>query len=161
MNNNEKIPERWKRLGIEEPQQIIDTINEAFLHKDKLDSNIYIGNTRYGNICICLTSDNKIENAFPVKTTKEEYFQIKSGVEKLELGNKLYAEVLSLFLAIDIKNHKEELINNFNQNNSIYAFDLFNCYISNDITIIDIGAGKVSISTNIIKNYLFDNSIKN
>lgn len=41
------------------------------------------------------------------------------------------------------------------------AFDLFNCYISNDITIIDIGAGKVSISTNIIKNYLFDNSIKN
>ncbi len=42
-----------------------------------------------------------------------------------------------------------------------YAFDLFNCYISNDITIIDIGAGKVSISTNIIKNCLFDNSIKN
>lgn len=42
-----------------------------------------------------------------------------------------------------------------------YAFDLFNCYISNDITIIDIGSGKVSISTSIIKNYLFDNSINN
>ena len=161
MNNNKKIPKQWKVLGIEEPQQMIDTINEAFSNKEKLDSNIYIGNTKYGNICICLTSDNKIENAFPVKATKEEYFQIKSEVEKLELGNNLYTEVLSLFLAIDIKNHKEELVNNFNQNNKAYAFDLFNCYISDDITIIDIGAGKVSISKSIIKNYLFDNSIKN
>lgn len=160
MKNNE-IPEKWKKVGIAEPQQLIDTINEAFSNKEKLDSNIYIGNTKYGNICICLTSDNKIENAFPVKATKEEYFQIKSDVEKLELGNNLYTEVLSLFLAIDIKNNKEELVNNFNQNNKAYVFDLFNCYISNDITIIDIGSGKVSISTSIIKNYLFDNSIKN
>lgn len=158
---NTEIPEKWKKVGIAEPQQLIDAINEAFSNKEKLDSNIYIGNSKLGNICICLTPDNKIENAFPVKTTREEYFQIKSSVEKLELGNNLYTEVLSLFLAIDIKNHKEELVNNFNQNNSTYAFDLFNCYISNDITIIDTGAGKVSISTSIIKNYLFDNSIKN
>lgn len=160
MKNNE-IPEKWKKVGIAEPQQLIDAINEAFSNKEKLDSNIYMGNSKYGNICICLTSDGKIENAFPVKATKEEYFQIKSDVEKLELGNNLYTEVLSLFLAIDIKNNNEKLINNFNQNNKAYAFDLFNCYISNDITIIDIGEGKVSISTSIIKNYLFDNSIKN
>ena len=158
--NNYKVPEKWKKIGIEEPQQVIDTINEASQHLYKLDSNIYIGNTKYGNICVILTSDNKIDNAFPVKTTKEEYIKIKADVEKLQLGNNLYTEVLSLFLAIDIKNYKEDLVNNFNQNNSTYNFDLFGCYVGNDITIIDIGEGKVPISTSIIKNYLFDNIIK-
>ena len=50
MNNNEMIPEQRKRLRIEEPQQLIDSINEAFSNKEKLDSNIYIGNSKLGNI---------------------------------------------------------------------------------------------------------------
>lgn len=35
MKNNE-IPEKWKKVGIAEPQQLIDAINEAFSNKEKL-----------------------------------------------------------------------------------------------------------------------------
>ena len=148
MNNNE-IPEKWKKFGIDEPQQLIDAINEAFSNKEKLDSNIYIGNSKLGNICICLTPDNKIENAFPVKTTREEYFQIKSDVEKLELGNNLYTEVLSLFLAIDIKNHKEELVNvNFSKK---VPFLIIDNEMSKNVYALQPG-GICDLSTTIIAN---------
>lgn len=157
---NEIVPKKWLDLGIIEPQQVIDVINEAFSNKEKLDSNIYIGNTKFGNICVCLTLDGKIENAFPVKVTKEEYFNIKSKVQEIGLGNDLNVEVVSLLIAIDLKNYKDELINNIDKTNVSYIFDLFSIYVDKSITVIDVGDGKIAINTNIIKNYILNDSIE-
>lgn len=153
------LPIKWQNIGLSTQQQAIDTINEAYKNKEKLGSNIYVGNTNNGNICIILSSDGSIDDAFPVKISKDDYFEIKKSVENLGLPNDMYNEIVSLFLGIDINNYREMLIENISQYNKEYTFDLFECYITEDITVINCVDGKIAIGTSIIKNYLYNNKI--
>lgn len=71
----------------------------------------------------------------------------------------MYNEITSLLLGIDVNNYRDMLLKNFSQNNKAYTFDLFECYVTENITVIDFGDGKIAISTDIIKKYLYNNTI--
>ena len=148
------VPAKWKNIGIREPQEVIDVINEAYANKEKLDATIYIGASKYGNIGMGLGLDGKIENAFPVKVTKDEFLKIRNDINWLGLGNDLYESVISLFIAIDVYNHKNEIKKIINDDVFEFKSDLFDCYGKNDLLVIDIGEGKVVINKDIIKKYL-------
>ena len=148
------VPAKWKNIGIREPQEVIDVINEAYANKEKLDATIYIGASKYGNIGMGLGLDGKIENAFPVKVTKDEFLKIRNEINGLGLGNDLYESVISLFIAIDVYNHKNEIKKIINDDVFEFKSDLFDCYGKNDLLVIDIGEGKVVINKDIIKKYL-------
>ena len=158
----EDIPLKWKNRGLKTRQQVIDVMNEAFNNKEKLDSNIYIGKTKYGNICLCLDDNNKITDAFPAATTKENYINVKEKINKIGLGapDEIHLQILSLFFCIDLLNNKDTIIEKINLLPQSFQFELFGCTITDDITVITTGYGHLTIGTNYVKNFILNNIIE-
>lgn len=152
----DNISPKWSNIGLNNKQEIIDEINKAFEKKEKLDSNIYVGKSNHGNICMCLDENGKIEKAFPALINKEDYQKIRNKVETiiLEEPNDLYLQVISLFLTIDINNHKEEVLNGLNDLPKDLELDLFNCTITEGLTIIIMELGQIVINTKYVKDFL-------
>lgn len=148
------VPKKWLDIGIKEPQEVIDTINEACKNLEHLDASVYLGKTKYGNICICLSVDKKIENAFPVKITKAEFLRIKSEIEKIEWRNNVSKSVTLMFIATDLYNHKDEIKELINKSKYKFSYDLFCCYGEGDILVIDWGEGKIAIGKNVIEKFI-------
>ena len=152
----DNISQKWINYGLKNEQEIIDEINRAYEVKEKLDSNIYIGKSTKGTICMCLDGNNKIELAFPVHTTKNDYLKIKEQVKEIIGDNDLNVQVISLFIAIDITNNKELLKKEINDLPKEYNFDLFSCLIDEELTVITMELGQIVIGTEYIKNYLLN-----
>ena len=153
------ISQKWINYGLKEEQEIIDEINKAYEVKEKLDSNIYIGKSDHGTICMCLDGNSQIELAFPANTTKEEYLKIKEQVKEIIGDDDLNIQVISLFIAIDINNNKEEVKKSLNSLPKEFNFGLFNARIDEKVTVITMELGQIVIGTEYIKNYLLNNSL--
>lgn len=134
----------------------------AYATSENLDSNIYVGNTKHGNICLCLNNDKKITNAFPTLTNKEHYINIKQKIKEVGLGepDEMHLQVITLFFCIDLLNNKELITKKLNSIPQNFSFDLFECYIDKEMTIISTESGKLMINTTYVKNFLLNNIIE-
>lgn len=150
----ENISQKWLDFGLTNEQEIIDEINKAFETKEKLDSNIYVGKSDNGSICMCLDKEGKIEKAFPVKTNKDEYIKIKEKIKEIGIQEELNLQVISLFFAIDLNNYREQVQNIINKLPQDLELDLFNCTITEDLTIIQMELGQIVIGTNYVKEFI-------
>ncbi len=94
----------------------MDVINVAFANKEKLDFNVYVGKTEYGNICLCLDNDGKITYAFPTVTNKADYVNIKEKINEIGLGrpDEMHLQVVTLFFCVDLLNNKDIIIKKIN-----------------------------------------------
>ena len=147
---------KWIKYGLKEQQEIIDEINKAYEVKEKLDSNIYVGKTKYGNICMCLDGNGQIEKAFPVITTREDYLKIKDNIKSKRLGepDELHLQVVSLFFAIDLNNYKEVILKAMDKLPQELELDLFNCTITDNLTIINMELGRIVVGTKYVNDFL-------
>ena len=112
--NKEMIPEIWQDRGVTDPQQIIDAINEAFSEKEKLDSNIFVGPSSCGNICIVTDyKSGEVADAYPAGIDKDTYLRIKKDLQDSVIDEKDYMQlqVTSLAIAIDYMNYPKAFLN--------------------------------------------------
>ena len=112
--NRDVIPEIWQDRGVTDPQQVIDAINEAFASREKLDSNIFVGPSSFGNVCIITDyKTGEVADAYPARIDKDTYMKIKSDLQDSVIAEEddMQLQVTSLAIAIDYMNYPEAFLN--------------------------------------------------
>ena len=108
------IPKIWQDRGVTDEQQVIDAINEAFSAKEKLGSNVFVGPSSCGNICIITDyRSGEISDAYPVRIDKDIYLQIKNDLQDSVIDGQdaMQLEVTALAIAIDYMNYQDAFLN--------------------------------------------------
>ncbi len=114
MAENIAIPEIWVERGAATEQQVIDAMNEAFESRERLGSNIYVGDSGLGSICLILDHESgELADAYPAKIDKSTFDQIMRDVDESGLGepDEMHLQIISLALAIDLLNYYDDFLN--------------------------------------------------
>ena len=112
--NRDAIPEIWQKRGVTDPQQVVDAINEAFASKEKLDSNIFVGPSSFGDVCIITDyKSGEVADAYPASIDKDTYLQIKGDLQDSVIAEEddMQLQVTSLAIAVDYMNYPEVFLN--------------------------------------------------
>lgn len=130
-------------------------IDIAFMNKEQLDSNIYIGKSNHENLCLILNpTTRKPDIVFPTNITLDKYLEIKNKVKESGLGepDEQHLQIVSLCIAIDYLNN----LDLFKKKKDIYNnCSIFETTFIEDSIIINIpGLGKIMIDYDTTKEII-------
>ncbi|MGX8774159.1 MAG: hypothetical protein ACSW8G_03785 [Bacillota bacterium] len=152
------IPKIWRDRGVTDQQQVIDAINEAFSAKEKLGSNVFVGSSSCGNICIITDyRSGEISDAYPAGVDKDTFLKIKKELQDsvVDEQDTMQLEVTALAIAIDYMNYPDAFLNKEEVNGRYALFD--SVVITGDngdeLLVISIeGLGSIALSYADIKS---------